>query len=492
MAMRSRSSERPAGTLTSGTLTSGTLTSGTLTSGTLTSGTLTSGTLIGRVAVVAALSAVGGGLLAAASAVALAEALVLKADDRRLRDEALEILADVEKHSAAGTLAPLIEEERKDLAMAGLRLAVHRDGVLVGGDGSLPLLREGCATERGAVDKRICVATSGPWTTVIAANEVPSLGVWAMGGIGLVAVVVAALIGTLTSRRLARWAVGPLARLEARLGAAPMDEAINLGADEGVREIDALRTTLRALLDRRAEALRTARLFAAGAAHELRTPLTTLSGELELLTEEPLPTPVHARLEGLRGTTARIASLVERLLMLARVGAAEAMRHDAVEIGDLVEELKQRLPAEVAARLSYVKRAPSVVRGDESLLAVLCENVVSNALLHGGNGTPVRVTLDEREGTIVLDVIDEGPGVPTSERARFFAPFQRGIGAGPGAGLGLSLVSQIARAHGGEASFVDTERGAHLCVRLPRWTPTDAPRAPAGEVLQTSETFFGS
>jgi len=292
-----------------------------------------------------------------------------------------------------------------------------------------------------------------------------------MGGIALTAAVVAGLIGALASRGLARWAVGPLARLEGRLGAAPVDEAIDLGADVGVRESDALRTTLRALLDRRAEALRAARLFAAGAAHELRTPLTTLSGELELLTEEPFLAPMHARIEGLRATTARIAALVERLLMLARVGAAEAMRHDAVDLGDLLEDLERRLPPEVSERLAHVKRAPAVVRGDESLLAVLCENVVSNALVHGGRSGPVRVMLDDRDGAIQLDVIDEGPGVPASERSRLFEPFQRGIGAAPGAGVGLALVAQIARAHGGEAFFVDTDRGAHLRVRLPRWTP---------------------
>ena len=240
-----------------------------------------SGTLVGRVAIVAALSAVGGGLLAAASAVALAEAAVVRADDRRLRDEALEILAEVHTHDAEDALTRLIEEERQELAPAGLRLAVRRDGVHVGGDASLPLRGEGCATERGAGEIRVCVVTSGAFATVIAANEVPTLGVRSMGAIVLAAAVVAALIGALTSRRLARWAVGPLARLEARLGAAPMDEAVDLGADEGVREIDALRTTLRALLDRRAEALRAARLFAAGASHELRTPLTTLSGELQ-------------------------------------------------------------------------------------------------------------------------------------------------------------------------------------------------------------------
>jgi len=254
---------------------------------------------------------------------------------------------------------------------------------------------------------------------------------------------------------------------------APVDEAGDVRAGEGVRGIDALRRTLRALLDRRAEALRAARLFAAGAAHELRTPLTTLSGELELLAEEPLPAAALARIEGLRRSTAHIGELVERLLVLARMGGAEAMRHDAVELGDVLDGLRARLPAELDARLSCELRAAGMVRGDESLLTVLCENAVGNALVHA-RPAAVRVVLDERGGEVLLDVIDEGPGVSPDERARLFEPFQRGASGGAGAGLGLSLVAQIARAHGGEAAFLDAARGAHLRVRLPRWAPREA------------------
>lgn len=444
-------------------------------------------TLIGRVAIVAALAAVGGGLLAAVAVVALADAAITAAEGRRLREEAAELLIDVQMFERAmqranraqdvddEVIARAVESERRDIAPAGLRLALYRDTKLIGGDASVPLRSEGCSIERGAHDMHVCVVRHGPWASVVVADEAPGLG-WRMNGaILLGAVIIAALSGALASRGLAGWAVGPLARLRAQLGDAPMDEAVDLGADEGVREIDALRATLRALLDRRAEALRLARLFAAGAAHELRTPLTTLSGELELLAEEPLSDPVLGRVEGLRASTARIGELVERLLVLARVGAAVAMRHDAVELGDLLDELHARLRAEAAERVSITKQAPAIVRGDESLLAVLCENAVSNALAHA-RPAAVRVVLDERDGDVLLDVIDDGPGIPPSERARLFEPFQRGVAAGAGAGLGLALVAQIAEAHGGEAAFLDVSSGAHLRVRLPRWAPREVAR----------------
>ncbi len=110
------------------------------------------------------------------------------------------------------------------------------------------------------------------------------------------------------------------------------------------------------------------------------------------------------------------------------------------------------------------------MRGDESLLAVLCENSVNNALLHASPAA-VRVVIDEREEDVFMDVIDQGPGIELSDRVRLFEPFQRGVTAQQGAGLGLALVGQIARAHGGDAMFIDTAKGAHLRVRLPRWAP---------------------
>lgn len=436
-------------------------------------------TLVGRVALVAGLAAVIGGFFAAITAVTLAEIQVEQAEDRRLKEEALEIVTEVARLPEQA-LEKLLVEEQEELERLDLRFALHRGTVLLGGDPKLPVVSSGCATVPAPNEMRACGTTKGALTCVVASKDVPTLGRSFIVGIVLGSAFLAAFLGALASRRLATWAVGPLARLGVRLGNAPMDKVTDLGPDEGVREIDALRKTLRELLDRRAEALRAARLFAAGAAHELRTPLTTLSGELELLAEDALPGPFRGRIDGLRESTSRIVKLVERLLVLARVGAADAMRQDAVELNDIAEEVCRRASPGAAGRLTYEALAMPIVRGDESLLSVLCENAVTNALLHAAPGL-VRVVVDERDEAVFVEVIDEGPGIDAQDRVRLFEPFQRGTGPEQGAGLGLALVGQIARAHGGEAQFVPTEHGAFLRIRLPRWMPRVAKSSPASE-----------
>lgn len=422
-------------------------------------------TLMGRVARIAAIAAIGGGLCAALAAVTLAEIKVERAEDRRLTEEAREI---VDECAALPTdeIAAHLDIEATELQRAGLRFAVFHEGKGVGGELSLSAPNLGCET-RGV---RACVVHHGAWSCVVASDDAPTLGGVFTVGIVCSAVFVAALLGVFASRRLARWAVGPLVRLRQRLGDAPMDKATDLGADEGILEIDALRKNLRTLLDRRAEALRSARLFAAGAAHELRTPLTTLSGELELLSEESLAPVLCDRIHRLHAITTRIVELVERLLILARVGAAEAMRHDAVELSELLDEVCRRCVSHAPDRLTYEARATPLVRGDEALLSVMCENVINNALAHAAPAE-VHVVLDEIDGEAILDVLDKGPGIDPNEEVRLFEPFQRGTTSSAGAGLGLALVRQVARAHGGDATFMECGVGTHLRVRVPRWTP---------------------
>jgi two-component system sensor histidine kinase TctE len=107
-----------------------------------------------------------------------------------------------------------------------------------------------------------------------------------------------------------------------------------------------------------------------------------------------------------------------------------------------------------------------VVRGDAMLLATLISNAVGNAVKFGTN-----VTVRARgEGTTaILEVADDGPGVPRGMRDAVFEPFVRGVGSSvPGSGLGLAVIASVARRHGGEARFRDVPRGAMLEVTLPR------------------------
>jgi signal transduction histidine kinase len=108
------------------------------------------------------------------------------------------------------------------------------------------------------------------------------------------------------------------------------------------------------------------------------------------------------------------------------------------------------LVVEDDARLAGMLGEPAHVQGDPRLLARLVRNLLENARRHGK--PPVRVRLRSRNGAIELTVTDAGPGIPEGERERLFTAFHRG-GDGKGHGLGLSLVRQIARQHGGDARY---------------------------------------
>jgi signal transduction histidine kinase len=163
----------------------------------------------------------------------------------------------------------------------------------------------------------------------------------------------------------------------------------------------------------------------ANASHELRTPLARIRMALEL---------PERRGELLQDIT-ELDALVDEILLASRLEAREAI---SVENVDLLA-----LAAEECARYEGVELEgePVTMRGDARLLRRMIRNLLENARKHGR--PPVKVTLGKRERKISLRICDSGPGVPQAEREKLFEPFYRG--------LGLSIVRQIARRHGGEA-----------------------------------------
>lgn len=163
----------------------------------------------------------------------------------------------------------------------------------------------------------------------------------------------------------------------------------------------------------------------ANASHELRTPLARIRMALEL----------PERRGDLLQDIAELDALVDEILLASRLEAHEAI---SVENVDLLA-----LAAEECARYEGVELEgePVTMRGDARLLRRMIRNLLENARKHGR--PPVQVTLGKREKRISLRICDSGPGVPQAEREKLFEPFYRG--------LGLSIVQQIARRHGGEA-----------------------------------------
>jgi two-component system OmpR family sensor kinase len=191
------------------------------------------------------------------------------------------------------------------------------------------------------------------------------------------------------------------------------------------------------------------RTLLASASHELRTPLARIRVALELMGEARPDLR-----ERVAKDIAELDELIGELLLASRLETVEQLDHrEEVDLLGLVAEEAARGTAEVAGE-------PATVHGDPRLLRRLVRNLIENAVRHGA--PPVEASVRREDGRVRLRVCDRGPGVPEDERERIFAPFyrpsSRPSGDG-GSGLGLALVRQIARRHGGDARCLAREGG---------------------------------
>lgn len=193
--------------------------------------------------------------------------------------------------------------------------------------------------------------------------------------------------------------------------------------------------------------------FLADAAHELRTPITTLQIHLEGLPDGPLKVK-------LMQASARLATLAEQLLDLQRLGhIATTQDLQQVDLKSLCERVAGDIaPLAIMNRctLSVDAPRPLWVRGDAPSLERALSNLIQNAIEHGGQGCDIQVRLSQPSG---FEVLDSGPGIPEADRERVVAPFHRLVPRGRGAGLGLHLVAEVARLHGGQLTIGSSESG---------------------------------
>jgi signal transduction histidine kinase len=196
----------------------------------------------------------------------------------------------------------------------------------------------------------------------------------------------------------------------------------------------------------------------ANASHELRTPLTRIRVAVELAKQNLLAN----QKDGLNQDIAELDRLIEEILLASRLDALP-------ETGTQEEVDLLALAAEECARYPDVELdgSPCLIRGEPALLRSMLRNLLENAHTHGR--PPVHVVLTRVGDGIRITVEDQGPGIPEAERERVFEPFYRRSESrnARGSGLGLSLVRQIARRHGGDAVWIQRHgmQGVEVCVR---------------------------
>jgi two-component system OmpR family sensor kinase len=209
------------------------------------------------------------------------------------------------------------------------------------------------------------------------------------------------------------------------------------------------------------------RQFVADASHELRTPLATIAGYTELARRRPDDGNVRTALGKIEEESARMTSLVEDLLLLARLDAGRPLEEEPVDLTRLLLEAVS--DARVLGRdhhwRLHLPEAPLEVTGDEQRLHQVVTNLLTNARKHTPPGTTVTVT-GRPDG---FDVHDDGPGFPAEFVDKAFERFARVDEARErtgGAGLGLSLVEAIVHSHGGTVTLTSAPSSTTIAVRL--------------------------
>ena len=215
------------------------------------------------------------------------------------------------------------------------------------------------------------------------------------------------------------------------------------------------------------------RRFFADASHELRTPLASLRANAELYQQGALTSrgQVDEAMRRITLESQRMSGLVDDMLRLARLDQHPAQREEPVDLTELVRGCAERAQAADPARAWRTIITPGLeVTGDEELLRRAIDNLLANVSAHTPAGTVATVTADAREGGVVVEISDDGPGVPAGQLPRIFDRFYRGAAPAnrPGAGLGLAIVSTVASAHRGTAeAWLNEPCGLRVTLTLP-------------------------
>ena len=248
-------------------------------------------------------------------------------------------------------------------------------------------------------------------------------------------------------------------------------------------ELERLSVSLNHMIARLEDALQHNRRFIADASHELRTPLTIMRGELESVVEETRFSPeVQRTAASVLEEVERLARIVEGLFAVSRLDAGEAQKEwvqfDLAMLATSTAEQMCLLAEDKAITITSHAPRPVLIEGDRARLKQVIVNLLDNAIKYTPDGGKIRMSVLACDDHAVLEVEDNGIGIPAAAQPHIFERFFRVDKARSremgGAGLGLSIVKSICAAHGGRVDFQSNEgRGSCFNVELPLVRPVN-------------------
>jgi signal transduction histidine kinase len=400
----------------------------------------------------------------------------------------------VERFRAGGqaTLVAAIEERiALDVQNESLYLLQGFDGAMIAGNLEgwpsaveeefawlrMPLLRDGTASE----GRLLRIDLAGGLRLLVGRDVAEKLRLRALLSEGIAwaasSSAALALLGAWMLRRALEDRLRPVYGTAEAIGAGDLTRRVPLSERED--EFDRLGATMNAMLDRIAQLMAGVRGVSDAIAHDLRTPIARARAKLEeALAEAPEDAPLRAAVEQGIADLDNITRIFQAVLRIAEVEAGS--RRAAFAPLDLVPALADvvelyEASAEAAGQtLTAALPAQLPLVGDRDLLLQAVANLLDNALKFTPPGGHVRLSAAVEPGSVVIEVADDGPGLPAAQRARVGERFFRADAARstPGSGLGLSLVRAVAVLHGGALLLADTEAartppGLTVTLRLP-------------------------
>ncbi|WP_171013706.1 ATP-binding protein [Chitinivorax sp. B] len=265
----------------------------------------------------------------------------------------------------------------------------------------------------------------------------------------------------------------------AQLGRGDLRTPIEVDGPQDLRRLgqrlDWLREQLREVEEQKTR-------FLQQVSHDLKTPLSALREGADLLSDGSLGalTPTQKEVAGiLRQNAIRLQRQIEELLQYGAVQSqARQVKLELVPLKQLVRKVMSGLQMQALNKSIDIQLVcpRAVTETDAEKLRVIIDNLLSNAIKHAPPQSAIQLGLAQHDDQLWVDVIDEGPGIPRSERTKIFERFYHRAapeqGPVPGSGLGLAIVAEFVRALAGSIEVCDREQGAHFRVRLPisYWT----------------------